>query len=95
MITLYTSATPNGRKISIALEELDFAYEVKDINLTENVQKEDWYLKINPNGKIPAIIDHDTNDITIFESGAILVYLAEKAGRLLERAETLLHGLQK
>ncbi len=83
MITLYTSATPNGRKISIALEELDFAYEVKDINLTENVQKEDWYLKINPNGKIPAIIDHDTNDITIFESGAILVYLAEKAGRLL------------
>jgi glutathione S-transferase len=48
VITLYTSATPNGRKISIALEELNFAYEVKDINLTENVQKEDWYLKINP-----------------------------------------------
>ena len=51
MITLYTSATPNGRKISIALEELALDYEVKDINLTENVQKEDWYLKINPNGK--------------------------------------------
>jgi GST-like protein len=83
MITLYTSATPNVRKISIALEELDFVYEVKDINLTENVQKEDWYLKINPNGKIPAIIDHDANNLTIFESGAILVYLAEKAGRLL------------
>ncbi|RKZ68816.1 MAG: glutathione S-transferase [Gammaproteobacteria bacterium] len=83
MITLYTSATPNGRKISIALEELGFTYEVKDINLTENVQKEDWYLKINPNGKIPAIIDHDANDITIFESGAILIYLAEKADRLL------------
>ena len=83
MITLYTSATPNGRKISIALEELDFDYEVKDINLAKNVQKEDWYLKINPNGKIPAIIDHDANDICIFESGAILIYLAEKAGRLL------------
>ena len=83
MITLYTSATPNGRKISVALEELALDYEVKDINLTENVQKEDWYLKINPNGKIPAIIDHDENDITIFESGAILIYLAEKAGRLL------------
>ncbi len=83
MITLYTSATPNGRKISVALEELGLDYEVKDINLTENVQKEDWYLKINPNGKIPAIIDHDENHIAIFESGAILIYLAEKAGRLL------------
>jgi len=88
MITLYTSATPNGRKISIALEELALDYEVKDINLTANVQKEDWYLKINPNGKIPAIIDHDENDIAIFESGAILIYLAEKAGRLLP-AETV------
>jgi len=83
MITLYTSATPNGRKISVALEELALDYEVKDINLTKNVQKEDWYLEINPNGKIPAIIDHDENDIAIFESGAILIYLAEKAGRLL------------
>lgn len=83
MITLYTSATPNGRKISVALEELNLDYDVQDINLTNNVQKEDWYLKINPNGKIPAIIDHDANDITIFESGAILVYLAEKTGRLL------------
>jgi len=83
MISLYTSATPNGRKISVALEELDLEYEAKDINLTKNVQKEDWYLKINPNGKIPAIIDHDANDLTIFESGAILIYLAEKAGRLL------------
>ena len=80
MITLYTSATPNGRKISVALEELNLDYDVQDINLTKNVQKEDWYLKINPNGKIPAIIDHD---ITIFESGAILIYLAEKTGRLL------------
>ncbi len=83
MITLYTSATPNGRKISIALEELQLDYEIKDINLAENIQKKDWYLKINPNGKIPAIIDHDVNDITIFESGAILIYLAEKTGRLL------------
>jgi|TARA_B110000238_G_C15960056_1_gene367000 GST-like protein len=83
MITLYTSATPNGRKISVALEELALDYQVKDINLVENIQKEDWYLKINPNGKIPAIIDHDKNNIAIFESGAILIYLAEKAGRLL------------
>ncbi len=83
MISLYTSATPNGRKISIALEELGLDYEVKEINLTNNVQKEEWYLKINPNGKIPAIIDHAANDITIFESGAILLYLAEKTGRLL------------
>jgi GST-like protein len=83
MISLYTSATPNGRKISVALEELNLDYEVKEINLTNNVQKEDWYLKINPNGKIPAIIDHDSNNITIFESGAILLYLAEKTGRLL------------
>lgn len=83
MITLYTSATPNGRKISVALEELALEYKVKDINLTKNVQKEDWYLKINPNGKIPAIIDHDADEITIFESGAILIYLAEKTGRLL------------
>lgn len=83
MISLYTSATPNGRKISVALEELNLDYEVNEINLTDNVQKEDWYLKINPNGKIPAIIDHDANDITIFESGAILIYLAEKTGKLL------------
>jgi glutathione S-transferase len=83
MITLYTSATPNGRKISVALEELNLDYDVKDIDLAQNTQKEDWYLKINPNGKIPAIIDHDANDITIFESGAILIYLAEKTGRLL------------
>ena len=83
MITLYTSSTPNGRKISIALEELGIDYEVKPINLEKNEQKEDWYLDINPNGKIPAIIDHDENDLTIFESGAILIYLAEKTGRLL------------
>ena len=83
MITLYTSATPNGRKISVALEELNLDYDVKDIDLAQNTQKEDWYLKINPNGKIPAIIDHDANDIRIFESGAILIYLAEKTGRLL------------
>ena len=82
-ITLYTCATPNGRKISIALEELGFKYNVKNIDLGNNEQKEDWYLAINPNGRIPAIVDHSANDLAIFESGAILVYLAEKAGRLL------------
>jgi len=83
MITLYTSPTPNGRKISIALEELNFDYKVSAIDLEKNEQKEDWYLEINPNGKIPAIVDHNANDLTIFESGAILIYLAEKAKRLL------------
>jgi len=84
-ITLYTSATPNGRKISIALEELGFEYNVKNIDLGKNEQKEDWFLAINPNGRIPAIVDHSANDLSIFESGAILMYLAEKAGRLLPK----------
>lgn len=82
-LTLYTSATPNGRKISIALEELGFEYNARNIDLGKNEQKEDWYLDINPNGRIPAIIDHSADDLTIFESGAILIYLAEKAERLL------------
>ncbi len=82
-ISLYTSATPNGRKISIALEELGLEYNVRNIDLGNNEQKEDWFLSINPNGRIPAIIDHTAGDLTIFESGAILIYLAEKTGRLL------------
>ncbi len=82
MIDLYTSETPNGRKVSIALEELELPYEVHPIALSKGEQKAEWYLKINPNGRIPAIVDHE-GDFAVFESGAILIYLAEKTGRLL------------
>jgi GSH-dependent disulfide-bond oxidoreductase len=83
MIELFTSQTPNGWKASIALEEMGLLYEVRPIDLGKNEQKEEWFLKINPNGRIPAIIDHDNDDFAVFESGAILVYLAERSGRLM------------
>ena len=83
MITLYTAATPNGIKISIALEELGLEYKVHSISLTNLEQKEDWFLDINPNGRIPAIVDHANDDFAVFESGAILVYLARQTGRLM------------
>jgi GSH-dependent disulfide-bond oxidoreductase len=83
LITLYTAATPNGQKISIALEELGLAYEAHIVDLPAGEQREPWFLEINPNGRVPAIVDHDASDLRIFESGAILLYLAEKAGRLL------------
>jgi GSH-dependent disulfide-bond oxidoreductase len=83
MITLYTAATPNGRKASIMLEECALEYNVHPIALDKGEQKQDWYLQINPNGRIPAIIDHSQNDLAVFESGAILIYLAEKTGRFL------------
>lgn len=83
MITLYTAATPNGHKASVALEELGLAYEVHPIGLMENEQKEPWFLALNPNGRIPVIVDHDADDFVVFESGAILLYLAEKTGKLI------------
>ena len=83
MIDLFTAPTPNGWKVSIMLEELGLPYTVHPINLLEGQQKEPWFLKINPNGRIPAIIDRDEGDFAVFESGAILIYLAEKTGRLL------------
>jgi glutathione S-transferase len=83
MITLYTTATPNGIKVSIALEEMGLPYDVHAINLSSLEQKQDWFLKINPNGRIPAIVDHDADDFAVFESGAILMYLAEKTGQLM------------
>jgi GSH-dependent disulfide-bond oxidoreductase len=85
MIELYTSPTPNGWKASIALEELELPYTVRAIALQNLEQKEDWYLKLNPNGRIPTIVDKDNGDFAVFESGAILVYLAEKTGRLMPR----------
>lgn len=83
MIDLYTSSTPNGRKISIMLEETGLPYNVNHLKLGKMQQKEDWYLELNPNGKIPTIVDHDNDDFTVFESGAILIYLAEKTGKFL------------
>jgi glutathione S-transferase len=83
MIDLYTSPTPNGWKASITLEELEIPYEVHPIDLGKGDQKQDWYLKICPNGRIPAIVDRDAGDLAIFESGAIMIHLAEKAGKLL------------
>jgi glutathione S-transferase len=83
MIDLYTAATPNGWKISIALEEMDLPYTLHHLKLSEKEQKQDWYLKINPNGRIPTIVDRDNGDFAVFESGAILIYLAEKSGKFL------------
>ncbi|OGE50613.1 hypothetical protein PENARI_c016G11860 [Penicillium arizonense] len=79
-ITLYTAQTPNGIKISMALEELGLPYKVEKIDMSKNTQKEDWFLKINPNGRIPALTDtfSDGQQINIFESGSILQYLAER-----------------
>jgi GSH-dependent disulfide-bond oxidoreductase len=83
MIDLYTSPTPNGWKASIMLEEIGLPYTVKPIRLEMLEQKQDWYVKLNPNGRIPTIVDHDEGDFAVFESGAILVYLAEKTGKLM------------
>lgn len=83
MIELFTAATPNGYKISIALEELALPYALRVIDFAQEEQKQEWFLAINPNGRIPAIIDHDAGDFAVFESGAILVYLAEKTGQLM------------
>jgi len=86
MITLYSKATSNGRKASIMLEESGLDYTVRPMVLEKKEQKEDWYLAINPNGRIPCIVDDDGpggEAVTLFESGSILIYLAEKSGKLL------------
>jgi GSH-dependent disulfide-bond oxidoreductase len=83
MIDLYTGPTPNGYKVAIALEELALPYNLHALDLERLQQKEDWYLRINPNGRIPAIVDDDGDKFSVFESGAILIYLAEKTGLLL------------
>ena len=83
MIDLYTSSTPNGWKASVALEELALPYEVHAVSLSKGEQKTPEFLRINPNGRIPAIVDRDEGEFGVFESGAILIYLAEKAGRLM------------
>jgi glutathione S-transferase len=83
MIDLYTAATPNGWKASVALEELGLPYTVHALDLSKQQQKEPIFLAINPNGRIPAIVDRDEGGFAVFESGAILIYLAEKTGRLM------------
>ncbi len=85
MIDLYTSTTPNGWKISITLEELDMDYTVHHIRLDQGDQRTEEYLKINPNGRIPTIVDRDNDDFAVFESGAIMMYLADKGGALLPK----------
>ena len=83
MIDLYTSPTPNGHKASVTLEELGLPYRVTAIDLAKNTQKEDWFLALNPNGRIPVIVDREADDFAVFETGAIMMYLAEKTGRLI------------
>lgn len=96
MIDFYTWTTPNGRKVSIMLEETGLPYEVHPVDISKNEQFVPAFLKISPNNRIPAIVDNDADDgpVPIFESGAILIYLAEKTGKFLaakgaQRAKTL------
>jgi GST-like protein len=82
MYTLHTAPTPNGRKISIALEELGVPYEVHALSFALKDQKRPEYVALNPNGRIPTLVDHEADGFAIFESGAILHYLADKHGQL-------------
>ena len=94
MIDLYTYSTPNGRKPAIALEEMGLAYQVHKIDISQGEQFSPEFVKLNPNSKIPAITDQDTG-LSVFESGAILIYLAEKTGQLLPtETETRFHVMQ-
>ena len=84
MIELFTANTPNGKKISIMLEEIEFDYKVTKINIYKDEQFKPEFKKISPFSKIPVIIDHDNNQ-SLFESGAILIYLAEKSGKFYDK----------
>jgi len=83
MIDFYTAPTPNGHKVSCTLEAMKLKYETHVVNLMENEQKKPEFLAISPNGRIPAIVDRDADNLPIFESGAIMIYLAEKTGKLM------------
>lgn len=85
MIELYTAATPNGHKVSIMLEEVGLPYTVHVVDFRRQEQKSPAFLALNPNGRIPVIVDRDNGDYVLFESGAILMYLAEKSGQLMPR----------
>ncbi|NEO85002.1 MAG: glutathione S-transferase family protein [Spirulina sp. SIO3F2] len=86
-IHLYTASTMNGWKPTIFLEEAKIDYELTAIDLGKKTQKSDWYLKLNPNGRIPTIVDRGNDDFVVFESGAILWYLAEKYNKFLPQGE--------
>ena len=88
MIDLYSWQTPNGRKVSIMLEEIGIDYNVFPINIGKDEQFQPHFLEISPNNRIPAIIDRDNNNYSLFESGAILMYLAEKSGTLINKSNT-------
>ncbi|MEH6589794.1 MAG: glutathione S-transferase N-terminal domain-containing protein [Halioglobus sp.] len=83
MIDLYTAPTPNGHKASCTLEAMGLEYETHFINISEGEQRTPDYLALNPNGRIPAIVDRDNDNFAVFESGAIMIYLAEKTGQLM------------
>ena len=83
MLEFYTSPTPNGWKVAMTLEEMELDYRLRTVNLSTGEQQEESYLSINPNGRIPAIVD---DGFAVFESGAIMLYLAEKTGKLMPRA---------
>jgi len=85
MIDLFTWTTPNGRKVSVMLEECGLPYTVHPVNIRENEQFKPQFVAICPNSKIPAIVDRDENNLSIFESGAILIHLAEKTGKFLPK----------
>ena len=87
MIDLYTAATPNGWKASITLEELGLDYQVHAIDLAFGRAEAEAFIEMNPNGRIPVIVDRANNDFAVFESGAIMLYLAESAGRLIPADE--------
>lgn len=87
MIDLYTDATPNGCKASVVLEELGIEYTTHRVDIMSGAQKEDWFVKLCPNGRIPVIVDRDNNDFAVFESGAIMLYLAKKFGKLIPSDE--------
>ena len=82
-IDLYSWATPNGWKASCTLEELGIPYTLYPVDITKGQQQAPEYLALNPNARIPTIVDHDVGNFSVLESGAIMIYLAEKAGRLL------------
>lgn len=90
-ITLYTAPTANGWKASIALEELGIDYDVESLHFDKNEQKTPKFLKLNPNGRIPVIADHANDDFVLAESGAILLYLAERSGKLWPTDPQLRH----
>ena len=88
MIELFTADTPNGKKISIMLEEIGYEYKVTKVDISKDEQFKPEFVKISPFSKIPVIIDHENNE-SIFESGAILIYLAEKSGKFYDKNERL------